>query len=151
MKDFQKNVATATENENENQLRQIRSAMIGYYANEAANVFKKYVDVSDEEFIEFMRVTENGTIVFTQPTTAALELDKQSENPRFTKGRKFGSVQWYKKTQVVGTALALLTSYSSYIRYMDSKEHAEERDEKKLAAAAAILGISVEELKTLKK
>lgn len=144
------NVAIAT-SENESEMRQIRNAIVGYYANNAFDVFNQFVDVTEAEMQDFLKVTENATIVFTIPSEESLKADKESENPRFKKGRCFGSVQWYKKTQVVGTALAVLTSYSSYLRYMDSKEHAAERDEKKLAAAAAVLGISVEELKALKK
>lgn len=144
------NVVIST-GENESEMRQIRSAIVGYYANNALDVFRSFVDVTDAEMQDFMKVTENATIVFTIPSDESLKADKESENPRFKKGRQFGSVQWYKKTQIVGTALAVLTSYSSYLRYMDSKEHAAERDEKKLAAAAAVLGISIEELKALKK
>lgn len=140
-----------TTNESESEMRQIRNAMVGYYAANAMDDFKKFVDVTESEMADFLKVTENATIVFTMPSEESLKADAASENPRFTKGRKFGSDQWYKKTQVVGTALAVLTSYSSYLRYMDSKEHAAERDEKKLAAAAAVLGITVEELKALKK
>lgn len=128
--------AAANEKE-ESALRQVRAAIIGHYANEAVDVFRRYVDLTDEEFSEFMRVTERGQIVFTQPTEAAIEEDRKSETPRFTKGRRFGTTQWYKKSQSVGTALALLTSYSSFIRYMDSKEHAAERDAKRLDSAAA--------------
>ena len=128
--------AAAANEKEESALRQVRAAIIGHYANEAASVFLSYVDLTKEEFSEFMRVTNNGQVVFTQPTEAALEEDRKSETPRFTKGRRFGTVQWYKKTQIVGNALALLTSYSSFIRYMDSKEHAAERDAKRLDTAA---------------
>lgn len=146
-----KQVINQVEEREESALRQVRNAIVGYYANNAVEVFRSFVDLTDEEFAEFMRVTENGSVVFTIPSDAVLEADKQSECPRFTVGRKFGSIQWYKKTQVVGTALALLTSYSSFVRYMDSKENAVQRDEKKLAAAAAVLGVSVEMLKALQK
>ena len=144
-------VVVATQEREESALRQVRNAIIGHYANGAFDVFRAYVDLTDEEFSEFCRITENATIVYTMPSEETLKADKESENPRFRIGRKFGREQWYTKKQVVGTALAILTSYSSYVRYMDSKENAVIRDDKKLAAAAAILGISVEELKALKK
>lgn len=135
----------------ESQLRQVRNAIAGYYAKTALDVFTKYVDLNDVELAEFLRITKEGTIVFTQPSEESLKADAKLENPRFTKGRKFGSEQWYKKTQAVENALNLVSSYSSFVRYMDSKENAEKRDEKKLKAAADLLGISVEDLKALKK
>lgn len=149
-KNLTENVANIQEKE-ESQLRQVRNAIVGYYANTALDVFTKYVEINETELADFLRVTENATIVFTMPTAEALAADEASENPRFTKGRKFGSMQWYKKNQVVVSANSILTSYSSYLRYMDSKENAAARDEKKLAAAAAVLGITIEELKALKK
>lgn len=134
-----KQISNNTERE-ESALRSIRMAIIAEYQATAVEVFRSHVELTDEEFAEFMRVTESGTVVFTQPTQAALEEDTKSECPRFKKGRKFGSVQWYKKTQVVGTALALLSSYSSYLRYCDSRENEEARTAKRLDTAATSFG-----------
>ena len=131
----------------ESELRKVRNCFIGFYARTAWDVFTKYVDLNESELSEFKRITNDATIVFTIPSDETLKANPD----RFTLGRKFGSVQWYKKTQVVETALNILTSYSSFIRYMDSKENAVERDNKKLAAAAAVLGITVDELLKLKK
>lgn len=134
--------------EDEESLRQIRKAIVGYYANNAFDVFRNFVELNDDEFSEFMRVTENATIVFTQPTQQALADDAKAETPRFKKGRKFGTEQWYKKSQVVGLATAVLSSYSSYVRYMDSKQNAAERDAKRLENAAnTFAAMSAEEQK----
>ena len=131
----------------QSELQKIRACVSAYYANTAIDVFRKYVEISDVDFQSFMDQTENGTKVYTQPTEETLKTNKD----KFVISRKFGSVQWYVKMQVVENAFNLITSYNSYLRYMDSKENAVQRDEKKLAAAAQILGISVEELKKLKK
>ena len=121
----------------ESALRQVRNAIIGYYAKEAWDVFTKYVDINDVELAEFRRITSNASVVFTQPSEETLKADAKQENPRFTKGRKFGNEQWYKKTQAVENALSILTSYSSFVRYMDSKENAEKRQAKRIENAAA--------------
>lgn len=131
------NVNILTNEKEESQLRQVRNAIAGYYAREAWNVFTKYVDLNETELAEFRRITKEGTIVFTQPSKESLEADAKLENPRFTKGRKFGTEQWYKKTQAVENALNLVTSYSSFVRYMDSKENAEKRDAKRLENATS--------------
>ena len=130
-------------------IRQLRNAIQLHYIETAKETFEKYAELNETELAEFYRVTNNGQIVFTRPSEETLKADAESENPRFSKGRKFGSVQWYKKTQEVGTALALATAYSGYLAYIDSKENQERRDEKKLEAVAALQGITVEELKTL--
>lgn len=126
-----------TNEREESQLRQVRNAISGYYAREAWNVFTKYVDLNETEIAEFKRITKDGSIVFTQPSAETLAADAKQENPRFTKGRKFGTEQWYKKTQAVENALNLVTSYSSFVRYMDSKENAEKRDAKRLENATS--------------
>ena len=131
------------------EIRVLRDAIQRHYITTAWDVFAKFVECNESELTEFRRVTHDATIVFTRPSEETLRTDKESENPRFTKGRAFGSVQWYKKTQVVGTALAIATSYASYLAYTESKENQIERDEKKLAAAAAVLGVTVEQLKAL--
>lgn len=131
----------------QSELQKIRACVSAYYANTAIDVFRKYVEISDTDFQAFMDQTENGAKVYTQPTEETLKTNKD----KFVISRKFGSVQWYVKMQVVENAFNLITSYNSYLRYIDSKENAVQRDEKKLAAAAQILGISVEELKKLKK
>lgn len=150
-KTMAKNIQTANEVKEESQLRQVRNAIAGYYARTAWDVFTMFVDVNESELAEFKRVTNDATTVFTQPTAESLQADRDSGVNRFVKGRSFGSVQWYKVTQVVEDATNIVRSYNSFVRYMDSKEHAEERDEKKLAAAAAVLGITLDELKALKK
>ena len=131
------NVNILTNEKEESQLRQVRNAIAGFYARESWNVFTKYVDLNETELAEFKRITKEGTIVFTQPSKESLEADAKLENPRFTKGRKFGTEQWYKKTQAVENALNLVTSYSSFVRYMDSKENAEKRDAKRLENATS--------------
>lgn len=140
------NNAVAMEKE-QSELQKIRACVTAFYANTAVDVFRKYVEISDDEFSAFMAQTENGTKVYTQPTEDTLKANAD----KFQISRKFGSVQWYVKFQVVENAFNLISSYNSYLRYMDSKENAVLRDEKKLAAAAAVLGITVEELKALKK
>ena len=130
------NVNLANEKE-ESQLRQVRNAIAGFYARESWNVFTKYVDLNETELAEFKRITKEGTIVFTQPSADTLAADAKLENPRFTKGRKFGTEQWYKKTHAVENELNLVTSYSSFVRYMDSKENAEKRDAKRLENATS--------------
>lgn len=125
--------------------------MLQHYISTSWDVFTQFVDINETELAEFKKMTKDGTIVYTIPSEESLAADAKSENPRFSKARKFGSVQWYKKSQEVGTALALLTSYSSYVRYMDSKANQEQRDNKKLEAAASVLGLSVEQLLALAK
>ncbi len=154
-------------NENESELRSVRNSIIAYYASNALEVFEKFVDVTEAEKAEFLKVTENASVVFTQPSDETLKADQESENPRYKKGRKFGSVQWWKKSQEVGTALAVLSSYQSYLRYMDSKEHAEERLNKRIdntasdmqalsidkqaEAMAKMFGVSIEAAKEMLK
>ena len=123
------------ENE-ENEIRAIRNKLIAYYQEKAFEDFTKFVELNESEVAEFKRITNNATLVFTCPSEDTLKADQQSENPRFSKARKFGTTQWYKKTQVVGTALSVLTSYSSYLRYMDSKENEAKRVEKRMDTAA---------------
>ncbi len=152
-------------NENEDGLRSARNKMTAYYAEHAADVFKMFVDVTDEEFSEFMKVTKDAQVVFTIPSADTLATDQKSENPRFKKGRKFGSVQWWKKEQDVSDAKAMLTSYSSYLRYMDSKQNAVDRLNKRIdntandmqalsideqaKAMAKMFGVSIEKAKEM--
>lgn len=131
------------------EIRQLRNAIQRHYITTAWDVFSQFAECNETELAEFRRITHDATIVFTRPSEDTLKADAESESPRFTKGRKFGSVQWYKKSQEVGTALAIATSYASYLAYMESKENQAERDEKKLAAAAAVAGLTVEELKAI--
>lgn len=134
-----------------NDVAGIRAFLVADLANVAIEQFNSRAKLSDDELKEFLKVTKDATVVFTQPSAETLKADAESENPRFTKSRAFGSVQWYKKTQEVETALNVCTSYSSYLSYMETKDNQAERDHKKLEAAAALLGVSVEELKALKK
>ena len=155
-------------NENEeNGLRSVRNKITAYYQDHAFEVFEMFVDLTEEEKAEFLKVTNNAQVIFTQPTEDSLKADQESENPKFKKGRKFGSVQWWKKTQEVGTANAILNSYSSYLRYMDSKEHAAERLNKRIdntandmqalsideqaKAMAKMFGVSIEAAKEMLK
>ncbi len=138
--------ANVVNNENESELRAVRNAIIAEYIEGAFEVFKKHVDINEVEMADFLKVTENATIVFTQPSEETLKADQASENPRFKKGRRFGSTQWWKKTQEVGTALSVLTSYSSYLRYMDSKAHAAERLNKRVENTASDMqALSIDE------
>ncbi|UKK52690.1 hypothetical protein [Prevotella sp. E2-28] len=137
--------------ERKNDVAGIRAFIVSDLANAAFEIFQKRAKLTEEEMNEFRTITKDATIVFTQPSEETLKADSASENPRFTKGRAFGSIQWYKKSQVVETALNVVSSYSSYLSYMETKENQAERDEKKLAAAAALLGVDLETLKALKK
>lgn len=130
-----------------------RAIAVARLANAAMSEFRSIAgdSVNDELFAEFCKLTKDATIVFTQPSEETLKADAASENPRFSKGRAFGSVQWYKKTQVVESVLNVISSFSSFVSYMETKENQAERDDKKLAAAAALLGLTLEELKAMKK
>lgn len=97
------------------------------------------IKVTEEEKTEFLRITKNATIVFTCPSEETLKADKESETPRFTKGKKIGSVQWYKKTQVVESMLSVWTSYNAFLSYMISKETQVAKDEKKTKTAVETL------------
>jgi hypothetical protein len=142
---------TTTTDKEESELRKLRSIMVGYYARTAWEVFAKYADINETELSEFKRITEDATIVFTIPSEETLKANPE----RFKVGRKFGSVQWYKKTQVVENALNILTSWSSFVRYMDSKENQAKRDDKLIERTAALYGMSVKDFKafmeTMKK
>lgn len=140
------NNAVAMEKE-QSELQKIRACVTAFYANTAVQVFRKYVEISESDFDAFMKQTENGTKVYTQPTEDTLKANAE----KFQISRKFGSVQWYVKRQEVLDAFNLISSYNSYLRYMDSKENQEAREEKQLEKTAQLLGVSVETLKALKK
>lgn len=131
----------------QSELQKIRACVTAFYANTAVQVFRKYVEISESDFDAFMKQTENGTKVYTQPTEDTLKANAE----KFQISRKFGSVQWYVKRQEVLDAFNLISSYNSYLRYMDSKENQEAREEKQLEKTAQLLGVSVETLKALKK
>lgn len=145
------NKTTNVWKERKNDVSGIREFIAVDLRERAFSDFQSRAKLDEELMNDFRKVTKDATIVFTQPSEDTLKADQASENPRFSKGRAFGSVQWWKKTQAVENALNVVTSYSSYLSYMESKENQAERDEKKLAAAAALLGVDIETLKALKK
>lgn len=117
----------------ESAIRQLRNALVKHYQDTAVETFRQYAELNDAEFVEFMRLTNNGTLVYTCSTSEeTLKADAESESPRYKKSKKFGTTQWYTKRQEIGTAIALVSAYSGYLSFVDSKAKDSERLAKRL-------------------
>ena len=58
---------------------------------------------------------------------------------------------WFKRPFVIGDARGVRSIVSAHYNFIDAKDGAAKREADKIAAAAAVLGVSVETLLALKK
>lgn len=153
----------AIEQEQELSVSQILDA---YLTNHAVEHYCAALGKSAEERAEVEQILdtlkkESGVYwLYTQPAVDGtdskgkkLPTSEQwlSENEGAVRVDKLAGKQWFKRPYTLGSLKGVNQLISGYARYLDDKAGAKERELKKLEAAAAVLGISVEQLLALKK
>lgn len=114
-----------------------------------------------EELLDNTRKEEGIFWVFTCPVIGGTNSKTGKPNPTKEEWEKLNpdavrvdnlaGRQWYKKPKTLGDAMDIVQIASGWNRYQDAIEGAEKKVENTLAAAAAMLGISVDELKAMRK
>lgn len=142
----------------------MREKVAAYMANHAAEHFAAAcndVELSDvEELLNNTKKEEGVYWVFTCPVIGGTNSktgkpnptkeEWEAANPDAVRVDNLAGRQWYKKPKTLSDATDIVQLASGWNRYNDAIEGAEKKVENTLAAAAAILGITVEELKALK-
>lgn len=143
----------------------IREKVAAYMANHAAEHFAAAcndVELSDvEELLSNTKKEEGVYWVFTCPVIGGnnsktgkpnpTKEEWENLNPDAVRVDNLAGRQWYKKPRTIADASDIVIIASGWNRYNDAIEGAEKKVENTLAAAAAMLGISIEELKAMKK
>ena len=142
----------------------IREKVAAYLALHAAEHYALACgDVEQEEVDELLNniKKEDGIYwLFTCPVIGGNNSKTGKPNPTKEEWEKLNpdavrvdnlaGRQWYKKPKTLNDATDIVNLVSGWNRYNDAIEGAEKKVESTLAAAAAILGISVDELKAMK-
>lgn len=142
----------------------MRERVAAYLQTHAAEHFANACpDVTIEDVNELLANTkkEEGVYwLFTCPVIGGVNSKTGKPNPTKEEWEKLNpdavrvdnlaGRQWYKKPKTLADATDIVNIVSGWNRYNDAIEGAEKKVETTLANAAAILGISVEELKALK-
>ncbi len=142
----------------------MREKVAAYMANHAAEHFAAAcndVELEDvEELLANTKKEEGVYWLFTCPVIGGTNSktgkpnptkeEWESANPDAVRVDNLAGRQWYKKPKTLNDATDIVTIASGWNRYNDAIEGAEKKVENTLSAAAAILGITVEELKALK-
>lgn len=144
----------------------ISQRLDAYQANHAVEHYCAALNKSEEERAEVERVLESikkeeGVYwLYTQPAVDGknskgepLPTSEQwlSETKGAVRVDTLAGKQWFKRPYTLGSLKGVNMLVSGYARYLEEKAGAKDREQKKLEAAAAILGISVEDLLALKK
>lgn len=129
-----------------------REKVTAWYAKSAELVAFHCMGVSKEVFEAAKEETDGFTKVFTECR------DESAQKNGLTDTLTVGSHKFYVKKQDVYDAFDIVRSYESSLKVEKAKQvearvisRAKEKENTTLAAAAALLGISVEELKAMKK
>lgn len=113
-----------------------------------------------ERVLESIKKEEGIYWLYTQPAVDGKNAKGESlptsdewlsQNEGAVRVAKLAGKQWFKRPYTLGSLKGVNQLVSGFARYLDDKEGAKEREQKKLEAAAAVLGVSVEQLLALKK
>lgn len=156
------NTKTAIEEGRELSIREKVAAYMSLHAAEHFAAACNDVELSDVEELLNNTKKEDGIYwVFTCPVIGGTNSktgkpnptkeEWENLNPDAVRVDNLAGRQWYKKPRTIADASDIVIIASGWNRYNDAIEGAEKKVENTLAAAAAMLGISVEELKAMKK
>lgn len=153
------NVKNAIESNNELSQSEILNA---YLANHAVEHYCAALNENEDEVNEVLAACkkEEGIYwLFTQPAIDGKKADGtplptreewERLNTEAVRVDNLAGKQWYKRPFVIGDARGVKSVVNAYDRYQSAIDGAAKKVDNTLAAAAAILGVSVEELKALK-
>lgn len=137
-----------------------------YLTNHAVEHYCAALNLSADERTEVEKVLESikkeeGIYwLYTQPAVDGKNAKGESlptsdewltQNEGAVRVAKLAGKQWFKRPYTLGSLKGVNQLVSGFARYLEDKEGAKEREQKKLEAAAAVLGVSVEQLLALKK
>lgn len=156
------NKKAAIEEGRELSLREQVTAFLALHAAEHFAAACNDVELSDvEELLDNTRKEEGVYWVYTCPVIGGVNSKTGKPNPTKEQWEeqnadavrvdKLAGRQWYKKPKTISNATDIVQIASGWNRYQDAIEGAEKKVENTLAAAAAMLGISVDELKAMRK
>jgi len=152
-------VKNAVESGNELTQSEILNA---YLANHAVEHYCAALNENEDEVNEVLAACkkEEGIYwLFTQPAIDGKKADGtplptreewERLNTEAVRVDNLAGKQWYKRPFVIGDARGVKSVVNAYDRYQSAIDGAAKKVDNTLAAAAAILGVSVEELKALK-
>jgi hypothetical protein len=137
-----------------------------YLTNHAVEMYCAALHKTEEEraaveqVLEMLKKEDGVYWLYTQPAVDGKNAKGEnlptseewlSQNEGAVRVAKLAGKQWFKRPYVLGSLKGVNQLVSGFSRYIEDKEGAKEREQKKLEAAAAVLGVSVEELLALKK
>ena len=152
-------VKNAVESGNELTQSEILNA---YLANHAVEHFCAALNENEDEVNEVLAACKKEEGIYWLYTQPAIDGKKADGTPLPTREEwerlnteavrvdNLAGKQWYKRPFVIGDARGVKSVVNAYDRYQSAIDGAAKKVDNTLAAAAAILGVSVEELKALK-
>ena len=152
-------VKNAVESGNELTQSEILNA---YLANHAVEHYCAALNENEEEVSEVLAACKKEEGIYWLYTQPAIDGKKADGTPLPTREEwerlnteavrvdNLAGKQWYKRPFVIGDARGVKSVVNAYDRYQSAIDGAAKMVDNTLAAAAAILGVSVEELKALK-
>ena len=152
-------VKNAVESGNELTQSEILNA---YLANHAVEHYCAALNENEDEVNEVLAACKKEEGIYWLYTQPAIDGKKADGTPLPTREEwerlnteavrvdNLAGKQWYKRPFVIGDARGVKSVVNAYDRYQSAIDGAAKKVDNTLAAAAAILGVSVEELKVLK-
>lgn len=152
-------VKNAVESGNELTQSEILNA---YLANHAVEHYCAALNENEQEVNEVLAACKKEEGIYWLYTQPAIDGKKADGTPLPTREEwerlnteavrvdNLAGKQWYKRPFVIGDARGVKSVVNAYDRYQSAIDGAAKKVDNTLAAAAAILGVSVEELKALK-
>lgn len=133
-----------------------------YLANHAVEHYCAALGEDEQEVSDILaecKKEEGEYWLYTQPAIDGKKADGtllptreewEKANPSAVRVDNLAGKQWYKRPFIIGDARGVKSVVNAFDRYNEAKEGAAKKVDNTLSAAAAILGVSVEELKALK-
>lgn len=152
-------VKNAVESGNELTQSEILNA---YLANHAVEHYCAALNENEDEVGEVLAACKKEEGIYWLYTQPAIDGKKADGTPLPTREEwerlnteavrvdNLAGKQWYKRPFVIGDARGVKSVVNAYDRYQSAIDGAAKKVDNTLSAAAAILGVSVEELKALK-
>lgn len=153
------NVKNAIESNNELSQSEILNA---YLANHAVEHYCSALNENEDEVNEVLAACKKEEGIYWLYTQPAIDGKKADGTPLPTREEwerlnteavrvdNLAGKQWYKRPFVIGDARGVKSVVNAFDRYQSAIDGAAKKVDNTLAAASAILGVSVEELKALK-
>ena len=141
----------------------IRDKVAGYLANHAIEHYCAATGEDVAEITAILEKVEKESGIYWRFTCPAIggqnskgennptEDEWMKNNPDAVRVDKIAGKQWFKKPTTLNDALSVRSIVAAYDNYQAAIVGAKKKVDNTLSAAAAILGISVEQLKALQK